>query len=472
MFALPPAARIGLYVLLLLAGVFALHLAQSVIVPLLVALLLATVLGPGAVWLQQNLKIRWSLACVTVVVLLVLANLMIFVVFSSAVTGVVARMSNEEKIIEMYKKLRNNMERYSPVKIDEDVFPIEPKNETQINDTYRAIRQKVEEARSKDKAAPLDEERYPKDPKTLKPAQISEKYRELRANLEKFGPPLDEKQFPKDLRSVHQIRLFQYLTDAAPYLLGQATLYSANWSWQVILILFTTFFVLLEGKMLARRVVAIFGPSEEVQSNATAVLLEMAAQVRTYLVWRTIINLGLAVVMGVIFQLFGLGQAWTWALLLAILNYIPYFGPVLAAIPPLLDAFISIDNPVVPLIIMALYWGVIVIEGWLIVPLLMGRSMDLNATTVMLACLFWPLVWGPTGLFLAMPIMAGIKAILYNMPDLRVWAELMSTTEVEERPQIVMNLDATNGHVPHPDGPAPLPPPRETGIQRADGDLK
>jgi predicted PurR-regulated permease PerM len=215
--------------------------------------------------------------------------------------------------------------------------------------------------------------------------------------------------------------------------------YSADWVWQVVLVLFTTFFVLLEGRMLARRVVAVFGPSSEVQEKAKEVLLEMATQVRTYLVWRTIINLGLAVVLGVFFQVMGLKQAWTWAILLAILNYIPYFGPVLASIPPLLDA-LTLDNPVVPIVITVVYWVVILIEGWLIVPLLMGPSMDLNATTVMLACLFWPLVWGPTGLFLAMPLMAAIKAVLHSMPEFRPWADLMSASEPEHKPELPTDM--------------------------------
>ena len=47
----------------------------------------------------------------------------------------------------------------------------------------------------------------------------------------------------------------------------------------------------------------------------------------------------------------------------------------------------------------------------------------------MAACLFWEAVWGPTGLFMAMPIMAGIKAILYHVPEWRPWANLMSSTE-------------------------------------------
>jgi len=154
----------------------------------------------------------------------------------------------------------------------------------------------------------------------------------------------------------------------------------------------------------------------------------MANQVRNYLVWRTIINLTLAVVMGSVYQVSGLSQAWTWAILLAILNYIPYLGPVLASVPPFLDAFIF-NDPVTAVVITVIFWVVIVIEGYLIVPLVMGRNMDLNATTVMVACLFWDAVWGPTGLFLAMPIMAGVKAILNNVPEWRPWANLMSTNE-------------------------------------------
>ncbi|MBI2804622.1 MAG: AI-2E family transporter [Planctomycetes bacterium] len=359
MFPLTTAGRIGISIGLLLAGVIALRLAEAVVVPLLVALLLATVLGPAAAWLQEKTKIQWSAACVVVILTLVLFNLLIFFVFSGSVLRVVTRMSDEAKIIDTYKKLRNNLEKVSPV-------------------------------------------------------------------------PLDEESFPRNPVAIREIQVFQYLNTWAPSILREISMYSANWAWQVILILFTTFFVLLEGKMLARRFAAIFGPSPEVQAKATEVLLEMAMQVRTYLVWRTIVNLGLAVVMGVIFQMFGLSQAWTWAILLAILNYIPYFGPVLAAVPPFLDAFISTEHPAVPIVIMILYWVVILVEGWLIVPLLMGRNMDLNATTVMLACLFWPLVWGPTGLFLAMPIMAGIKAVLHHVPGWRVWADLMSSTDFKD----------------------------------------
>jgi len=200
-------------------------------------------------------------------------------------------------------------------------------------------------------------------------------------------------------------------------------------------ILFLLFFLLLEGPTLARRLVDIFGPSAELKAKANQVLVETANQIRTYIVWRTIINFGLAVVIGIAFQLGGLKQAWTWAVLLAILNYIPYFGPFLAGLPPFFDGFVHCPSIWVFLGLCVVYWVVIILEGYLIVPLVMGRSMDLNATTVMLACLFWELVWGATGLFLAMPIMAGVKSICTHVPGWWQWANLMSADEVVAPPE-------------------------------------
>ena len=54
-----------------------------------------------------------------------------------------------------------------------------------------------------------------------------------------------------------------------------------------------------------------------------------------------------------------------------------------------------------------------------------------GATTVILACLFWELVWGLPGLFLAMPLMAGVKAICAHVPGWRPWANLMGTEKAE-----------------------------------------
>src|SRR5205807_7896586 len=111
-----------------------------------------------------------------------------------------------------------------------------------------------------------------------------------------------------------------------------------------------------------------------------------------------------------------------------ILNYIPYLGPIVAVVPPFVDALVSV-SPGAAIIVLIVYTTIIVVEGYLIVPLIMGRSMELNATTVMLACLFWDLVWGTAGLFLAMPLMAAVKAVCTHVPDWQPWANLMDTRD-------------------------------------------
>ena len=183
-----------------------------------------------------------------------------------------------------------------------------------------------------------------------------------------------------------------------------------TWLWQSVLIIFILLFLLLEGEMIARRIKEIFGANRVTQSEVTAVLAEMAVSVRAYLVWRTIVNCGLGLFLGVIYHTLGLRQPWTWALITALFCYVPYLGTILAGIPPVLDAFIYC-SPWHALFVILLYTAVVTFEGYIIVPVVMGRSMDLNATTVMIACLFWDLAWGLPGLFLAMPLMAGLRGL-------------------------------------------------------------
>ena len=210
--------------------------------------------------------------------------------------------------------------------------------------------------------------------------------------------------------------------------------YFNSWLFQLVLITFVLFFLLMEGRMLTRRVEEIFGPSKQTQDSVKNALAQIAGSVRAYLVWRTIVNFALGIVLGVVFYSFRLQYSWTWALLAAVLCYIPYIGTILAGVPPVLDAFVS-AGPGVALGILIFYIVVVTIEGYLIVPLVMGRSMNLNATTVLLACLFWDLVWGTPGLFLAMPLMAALKAVCMNVPGWRPWANLMGTDDRPTPPE-------------------------------------
>lgn len=366
--------RWGLGLVILLAAVFALYLAQAVVVPTVIALLLAAMLWPAVRWMHSTLKFSWAFSCLVMVSFLVILNLFVSVGFGVSITKMlqdIPRPDNIKGQKEVYIKVRESLSQVSPVRLEDIGLPEDPEKSAVFH------------------------------------------------------------QFQKTLEG-------DYLTKA----LIDLTWYANNWLWQWVLIMFLLLFMLLEGPMLSRRVTEIFGPSEEAIGHAVHALSDMALQVRTYLVWRTIINFALALLVGLVYQWMGLRQPWTWAIFTAVLCYVPYLGPLAAGIFPVVDAFVSV-GPICALEILGFYLIIITLEGYVIVPVVMGRSMELNATTVILACLFWELLWGLPGLFLAMPLMAGIKAICENVPDWRPWANLMSTRASERDSSARVGSDKT-----------------------------
>jgi AI-2 transport protein TqsA len=266
-------------------------------------------------------------------------------------------------------------------------------------------------------------------PNPNNPDQQKELYNKIREQVKIISPGSVDEILPEDMNrsSIYAYAKKTFEGEYVTQELINLTKLGFTWLWQSVLIIFILLFLLLEGDMIARRIKEIFGAGRVIQSEVTAVLAEMALSVRSYLVWRTIVNCGLAIFLGIVYHLVGLRQPWTWALITALFCYVPYLGTILAGIPPVLDAFIYC-SPWHALFIFVLYVAVVTFEGYIIVPVVMGRSMDLNATTVMIACLFWDLVWGLPGLFLAMPLMAGLRAVCMHVAGWQPWGRLMSTS--------------------------------------------
>ena len=193
-----------------------------------------------------------------------------------------------------------------------------------------------------------------------------------------------------------------------------------------VVVMTLVLFLLAETEILAPRVIRFFRPLRRDAQEAEALLRRLIHQVRAFLVARTMLNLGLGMAMAGVYWMFGLPFALVMGLALAVLNYIPYLGPILGGFPPILMLFATEGTLSDALLLLSVYIGVITVEGYVLTPWLMGRSLDLNGTTVLIACLVWWFLWGDIGLILAMPITAAINLVFQNIPSLHLWAELMS----------------------------------------------
>ena len=199
-----------------------------------------------------------------------------------------------------------------------------------------------------------------------------------------------------------------------------------GWLAQGLVILVLVLFLLAESEMLTPKLIRFFASSPSEARVAERELMALTRQIRSYLAARTVINLGMGLV--VAGALWGRGVRFPFALglLAAITNFVPYVGQVIGGAVPTMVALGQNGSIPDALIIASLYLAILGVEGYVVTPWVMGRSLDLNGTTVLIACLLWGYLWGLVGLILAMPFTVSLKLVCQNVPELYRWAELMS----------------------------------------------
>jgi AI-2 transport protein TqsA len=160
--------------------------------------------------------------------------------------------------------------------------------------------------------------------------------------------------------------------------------------------------------------------------------------------------------------------AFALGLFAALTNFVPYVGQVLGGALPTLITLGQYESIGDALIVASIYLAILGIEGYVVTPVVMGRSFDLNGTTVLIACLFWGFLWGLVGLVLAMPITVCMKLVFQTVPDLNRWAELMSCSWKTPSPATRVEELLADPSVPDSPGPpgtvAEILVPQPTGL--------
>ena len=199
-----------------------------------------------------------------------------------------------------------------------------------------------------------------------------------------------------------------------------------TWVAQGFVILVLGIFMLIESEMLSAKLIRFFARNGT-EAEASGTFLSLITQkIRAYLIARTLINAGLGIVIGVALWALDVHFAFTLGVIAALTNFVPYIGQAIGGALPTLMTLGQTGSIGPAVVVAGTYLAVVGIEGYVVTPLVMGRSLDLNGTTVLLACLFWGYLWGLVGLVLAMPITVSLKVVFQTIPELNRWAELMS----------------------------------------------
>lgn len=192
-----------------------------------------------------------------------------------------------------------------------------------------------------------------------------------------------------------------------------------------IVVLFTVF-MLMEARMFGRRLSLI----AEARGPNFERMLHAGKDIQRFLGIKTVVSLATGFLAGFLCWAAGLDFFILWGILAWALNYIPVMGSIVAGIPPTILTLVLMGWPSA----LAVGVGYVAINTFLgnfIEPMMMGRRFGISTLVVIISVMFWGWVWGPVGMFLAVPIMMMLKVILENSYEFR-WIAVAISKEKGE----------------------------------------
>jgi predicted PurR-regulated permease PerM/methylmalonyl-CoA mutase cobalamin-binding subunit len=183
------------------------------------------------------------------------------------------------------------------------------------------------------------------------------------------------------------------------------------------LVVVLVFFLLLDRESQRNRLIQLFGKSN--LRLTTEAFHDVGERVGRYLRMLFLINMSYGVAVALGLWLIGVPSAIMWGVLGFMLRFLPYIGPWISALGPILVSLAVTDGWTQPLLVMAMYVVYELLLNNVAEPMLYGSSVGVSSFGVILSAIFWTWLWGPFGLVLAMPMTVCLIVTSRYIPQLR-----------------------------------------------------
>jgi len=192
-----------------------------------------------------------------------------------------------------------------------------------------------------------------------------------------------------------------------------------------VMVLFLTYFLMVSGDTFRRKLVKLSGPTLGKKKVTVQMLNEISVQIQRYLLVQVLTSVLVGIAIWLAFLWIGLEHAAVWGVAAAVLNLIPYLGPIIITGGTALVAFLQFGSMGMALTVASISLVINSLEGFLLTPWLTGRASRMNAVVVFAGILFWGWLWGAWGLLLGMPIMMAIKSVCDHVEEFKPVGEFM-----------------------------------------------
>ncbi len=168
------------------------------------------------------------------------------------------------------------------------------------------------------------------------------------------------------------------------------------------IVLIVAVFILMQKEDLRDRFIRVFGSTD--LHRTTLALDEAGVRLSRFFISQLGVNACFGLVIGLGLWALGVPTPALWGGLAGLLRFVPYIGPILAVVPPLALAAAIEPTWSTAITVGLLFVVVEPLTAYLVEPLLYGHSTGLSPASVIVAAIFWTWLWGPIGLILSTPL--------------------------------------------------------------------
>ncbi len=220
-------------------------------------------------------------------------------------------------------------------------------------------------------------------------------------------------------QALSQINLTHFFTTLASIVSSMAS--------NLTLILVYLIFLLLEYHSFDAKLQAMSKTPEHFH-QIKRLIDKIDMDISSYLKIKSAINALAGILTYILLLSFKIHHAEFWGMLIFLLHYIPFIGPLIAIGLILLASSIQVTH-LVPFISLGILLIVIqVTVGNVLEPKWMGTRLNLSPLIILLSLGFWGFIWGIVGMFLCVPIMVMVTIILAKFPSTRSIAIILSAS--------------------------------------------
>ena len=245
---------------------------------------------------------------------------------------------------------------------------------------------------------------------------------ELKSELEKGNPPTSQgptlvtpqKPIPVQVLTPEPALFEQYTSLVSPLIKPVA---------QTGLVILFLLFILLQREDLRDRVLKLAGTRD--LQRSTVAMTDAGKSLSKFFLLQLMLNAGFGLVIAVGLTVIGVPNSLLWGMLAGLMRFVPFIGSLIAAVFPVLLAASVDPGWTMVFATIALFLIMEPLAGQVIEPLVYGKNTGLSPLAIIVATIFWTLIWGPIGLLLATPLTLCLVVLGNHVPGLSMLTVLL-----------------------------------------------